>query len=100
VLPHLGPWGGMLLVAAALAPVTAALIHNDAEKQALSQHIKQYERMSAIFTTASDQIDQCLKANDFPGARDRLRALGKEALIENADWVLLHRERLFEMPKA
>ncbi len=100
VLPHLGPWGGMLLVAAALAPVTAALIHNDAEKQALAQHIKQYERMSAIFTTAANEIDQCLRAGDFDGARHRLRALGKEALIENADWLLLHRERLFEMPRA
>lgn len=88
----------LILVAATLAPVTAALIHNDAEKQALSQHIKQYERMSAIFTTAATEINKCLKAHDFDGARHRLRALGKEALIENADWLLLHRERLFEMP--
>ena len=35
-------------MAAGLAPVTAALIHNYAEKQALSEHIKQYD--SSILT--------------------------------------------------
>jgi hypothetical protein len=102
LLPRLhDPWSpGLLLVAAALAPVIAALIHNDAETQALSQHINQYERMSAIFNTASNQIEQRLKKNEFQGVRDLLKELGKEALIEHADWVLLHRERLLEVPRA
>ena len=32
-------------------------------------------------------------------ADELLRELGKEALIENGDWVLLHRERPIDIPK-
>ena len=100
LLSYLGPWGqGLLLVAAALAPVTAGLIHTHAENQALAEHIKQYARMGAIFNTTHQQIERCLGAGDAEGARERLRALGQEALNENADWVLLHRERMLEVPK-
>ena len=100
LLPYLGPWGqGLLLVAAALAPVTAGLIHTHAENQALAEHIKQYARMGAIFNTTQQQVERCLGADDAEGARERLRALGQEALNENADWVLLHRERMLEVPK-
>jgi hypothetical protein len=101
VLHHLDPWGeGLLLVAAGLAPVTAALIHNYAEKQALSEHIKQYERMSILFANAGKRIDESIQAGDSTLAREQLRDLGKEALNESADWVLLHRERPLEVPSA
>ncbi len=102
LLPRLhDSWSpGLLLVAAALAPVIAALIHNDVEIQALSQHINQYERMSAVFHTAANHIEQRLKNHDDQGVRDLLKVLGREALIEHADWVLMHRERLLEVPRA
>ena len=29
-----------------------------------------------------------------------IEELGKEALVENGDWVLLHRERPLQVPKA
>jgi hypothetical protein len=101
VLHHLDEWGeGLLLVAAGLAPVTAALIHNYAEKQALSEHIKQYERMSILFANAGNRIGESIQAGNRTLAQNQLRELGKEALNESADWVLLHRERPVEVPKA
>ena len=101
VLHHLNEWGeGLLLVAAGLAPVTAALIHNYAEKQALSEHIKQYERMSILFANAGKRIGESIEAGDSTLAQKQLRDLGKEALNESADWVLLHRERPLEVPSA
>jgi hypothetical protein len=101
VLHDLDEWGeGLLLVAAGLAPVTAALIHNYAEKQALAEHIKQYERMSILFANAEKRLDESIHAGDSTLARNQLRDLGKEALNESADWVLLHRERPLEVPSA
>jgi hypothetical protein len=101
VLHNLNEWGeGLLLVAAGLAPVTAALIHNYAEKQALAEHIKQYERMSILFANAEKRLDESIHAGDSTLARNQLRDLGKEALNESADWVLLHRERPLEVPSA
>jgi hypothetical protein len=101
VLHDLDEWGeGLLLVAAGLAPVTAALIHNYAEKQALSEHIKQYERMSILFANAGKRIDESIQTGDSTLARKQLRDLGKEALNESADWVLLHPERPLEVPSA
>jgi hypothetical protein len=98
---RLEAWGhGLLLVFAALAPVTAALIHTYAEQQALPEHIKQYERMSMLFASAWSRIDASIRAGDLALARQRLRTLGKEALAENGDWVLLHRERPLDVPKA
>jgi hypothetical protein len=97
---RLEPWGhGLLLVAAALAPVTSALIHAYSEQQALPEQSKQYERMSVLFASAWKKIDESIMAGDFALARTQLRMLGKEALAENGDWVLLHRERPLDVPK-
>ncbi len=74
-----------------LAAVAAALIYTYADTMALSDEAKQYERMGAIFSTALS------KENAEPGLLD---ALGKEALAENGEWVLMHRERPVEMPHA
>jgi hypothetical protein len=72
-----------------LAAVAAALVYGYAETMALSDESKQYERMKRIFDSALQK----------PAGPDLLEALGKEALAENGEWVLMHRERPVEMPK-
>jgi hypothetical protein len=61
-----------------------------------------------------DRVALCLRGSDGPGtqavanarrliveeAQGILRELGKDALAENGDWVLLHRERSLELPQA
>jgi hypothetical protein len=37
--------------------------------------------------------------NDWAAAQRVLAELGREALAEHGDWLLLHRERPMEMPK-
>jgi hypothetical protein len=49
--------------------------------------------MNVLYTRARDQLRQLLQAGKYDAARDVLRELGLEALVENGDWVLLHRER-------
>jgi hypothetical protein len=67
------------------------------EKLAYAQLSKQYDLMLHIFTTAADRYEKSLQLPDLDQARWIMWRLGHEALRENADWVLLHRERPMEI---
>jgi hypothetical protein len=54
--------------------------------------------MLIIFDNAIKSIRGLLGSGKVAAAKSCLRALGKETLIENGDWVLLHRERPLEIP--
>ena len=75
-----------------------ALLHHFSQRMAYSEHAKQYNRMEGIFRNASRFVRAKLAANDLAGARTCLLKLGQEALAENGEWVLLHRERPLELP--
>jgi hypothetical protein len=81
-----------------LSTAAAALIHGYAEQRALSVQVKRYERMHALFGTALRVLEAPMKAGDWDTARSVLGELGREALEENADWVMLHRDRPIELP--
>lgn len=91
-------WMAALIIAMDCLLVAGALLHHATHQGAYTQHIKQFRRMEAVFHEARKLIDQRLGANDFHGVRQCLRKLGQEALSENGDWVLLHRERPLELP--
>ncbi|HKM53401.1 MAG TPA: hypothetical protein VJY33_08315, partial [Isosphaeraceae bacterium] len=93
-------WHGLFLVAAGMTPVGAALIHGYIEKRAFAEHLKRYGRMSMLFDRACCRLDDLLRVGDYAAARQLVRELGREALAENGDWVLLHRQRPLEVPKA
>jgi hypothetical protein len=76
----------------------AALLHHASYQRAYDQHTKQFRRMETIFRKAHFLIQQNLDAHDLKRAQNYLHMLGYEALFENADWVLLHRERPMELP--
>jgi hypothetical protein len=88
--------GGIIAIDLLLAG--AALLHHANERMAHAEHLKQYRRMLIVFGNAVESIQGLLKSGKFAAAAACLRALGKEALIENGDWVLLHRERPLEIP--
>jgi hypothetical protein len=75
-----------------------ALLHHYNERMAYSQHAKQYRRMRVIFDHALELIGNALQSGDYRSAHTCLLNLGKEALTENGDWVLIHRERPLELP--
>ena len=93
------PWQGLLLVAAGMAPVTAALLLGYIEKRALAEHLKRYDRMVELFRRARRRLVALLRAGDRTAAQQLILTLGREALAENGDWVILHRERPLEVPK-
>jgi hypothetical protein len=78
------------MVLMGLSAVAAGLIYGYAEVMALSDESKQYARMEKIFGSALQN----------PSGPELLEALGKEALAENGEWVLMHREKPVELPYA
>jgi len=68
-----------------------------AQKRAYDAHAKQYAFMAGLFKRASDALEK--HKNDEAKSIEILRELGKAALEENSEWVLLHRERSLEIPK-
>jgi hypothetical protein len=104
------PMHGLLILLMTVPPVMAALLHSYTEKTALSEHVKQYSRMSGLFTNAEKQLSALLRpkhprdarpsVEDVELARELIEELGKEALVENGDWVLIHRERPVDPPHA
>ena len=86
-------------MAIALAPILAGLMIGYAEKRAFGDHAKQYERMSILFSNARGHLKKLLDEGDYLRACQLITELGKEALMENGDWVLIHRDRPIEVPK-
>lgn len=67
-----------------------AIRHAYAHAIAESDLIKQYRFMSRIFANAHKRLDSSL---DDAQKREVLMALGKSALDEHAQWIMMHRER-------
>jgi hypothetical protein len=89
----------LLIVLVFLLAGVAGVLHTYADKLALAQHVKQYERMGTLFALAEARLTHALRAEDGEASRILLE-LGKEALAENGDWVLAHRERPVDVPHA
>lgn len=95
----------ILIVLIGLGPAIAALWLAYAEKQGWEEHVKEYSRMSSLFTQARWHMSRILRAakglpedDQYRAARlcqaqELLLGLGKEALYENAEWLILHRKR-------
>jgi len=88
-----------LTVSVGLAPIIAALLGGFIERNALLGHIKQYERMGELFRHAHLWLEKLMTEGKRHEVMEFIVELGKEALSENGDWMLLHRERPLEVPK-
>lgn len=90
----------LILYIASIFPIGAGLLFGYAEKRSLAAHARQYEKMSALFAKAKRQLEESLSRDGFADAQEIIYELGKEALKENGDWVLTHRDRPIEVPLA
>jgi hypothetical protein len=83
-----------LVLAISLLVVGAAIMLAYGEKMAFSEHTRRYWGTSILFRNADAQLaDGALT----PADEEIFRTLGKEALQENGDWLLLHRDRPLEV---
>jgi hypothetical protein len=78
-----------------LAPAVAGAFSIYAEKRAFTDHAHQYRRMGAVFQRGLG-ILRSARGQDETRAQWVLRDLGREALGENGDWLLAHRDRPIE----
>jgi len=96
-LKELRDW---LMVAIVVFPGAAATLDGYSEKLAFAEQAKQYQRMRDLFEGAANQLTQSLQDGSHDQAHRVIQELGEEALAENGDWVLIHRERDVEVPHA
>lgn len=102
-LERLPLWHHWLVVLMGFAPIGAALWETYAERLGLRAQVNQYVRFAGIFRRAR-RFAEHLDGNPMRHDRQHalialLRELGREALMENGDWVLLLRERPIVLPK-
>ncbi len=88
-----------VLLLTSVLPIAAGLLFGYAENRAYSDHAKQYQMMGTLFTRAKEYLDLYLSENRYDEAQELMKELGKAALSENGQWVLIHRERPVEMQK-
>ena len=91
---------GLIMILIIMLAVCAGLLHGYNQQKARSEHAKQFGRMSVLFDTANRRLEMLLAEGRNEAAQSLIRELGREALLENGDWVLLHRERPLEVPHA
>lgn len=68
------------------------------EKKGFNEEAKQFQRMRDLFERGSKVMADCLEKDDLNGAERLLVELGREALTENGDWLLLRRSKPMEVP--
>jgi hypothetical protein len=100
---HHNHWAeGVLIVLTSLPLLVAMVIHAFDQYRALEQQVRQYKVMARLFSTARGQWQSMTQsAAGEPSTKalhQLIGELGKEALMENAEWVMLHRDRPLEVP--
>ena len=90
----------VLLVLMVVAPTIAAALGGYSKQMAFAPQAKRYQWMAALFGRAHRRLEDALRRDDLSTARQLLLELGTEALGENGDWVMMHREREPEAPSA
>jgi hypothetical protein len=69
-----------------------------AEVKAFRAQAQRYRRNGLVFNLAGKRLDTALASGDVPAVQTLLFETGKAALAENADWLLIHRERPVSVP--
>lgn len=83
----------LLLVLMGVLPLVAGIWDAYSHKKAEKELIKQYGFMRRVFTKARSLVNS---TDDAEFQRQVLQALGQAALDEEAEWLLIHRERPLE----
>jgi hypothetical protein len=84
-----------LIIAIALLPAIGAALDGYAEKMGFEHDIKRYQPMIELYERANKEIEN----PDVKHNQRLLLELGKAALEENSEWLLLHRDRPLDLPK-
>ena len=81
----------------AMGGVLAGLCHEYLEKRLFEKQARSYGWMASLYQTALNRFDLLSEKGETRQIQVLIRELGREALADNADWVIYHREREPEM---
>lgn len=98
VVQHQFAYRNPLVALLTLALAGAGLFTGYAQKRAHEEHARRYRRMAALYNIAGNRVALLLRHRELEAARGVLVQLGREALAETCDWLLLHRERQIDVP--
>jgi hypothetical protein len=87
-----------LMVTIPMLALAGGLLHGYGQQLARSEHIRQFGRMADLFHAGEQELKTLLADHRTEAAVELVRELGLEALDENGDWLILHRERPLEVP--
>jgi hypothetical protein len=87
------------ILAIGVCLLIAGVMHGFIGRRAYPELSKQFERMAGVFEFAHRRLLELRAEGDHSRAAALLKELGIEALAENGDWLVLHRERPVELPK-
>jgi hypothetical protein len=89
----------VLVVFMGLLPAVAAALSGYAERMAFGPQAKRYRWMAALYARAERRLQVALNQGHLDDAQRLVLELGNEALLENGDWVMMHRDRPPEASK-
>jgi hypothetical protein len=94
-VPTLVMCGSVLL---GMGIVAGTLLMAYSKSRGLKEHVKQYQHMEQVHIRAQNRLVGLAPQQNFGPVQEVMRELGKEALAENASWILLHRDRPVAVP--
>ncbi|MCX6876533.1 MAG: hypothetical protein NTW21_22395 [Verrucomicrobia bacterium] len=98
----------LMIVSMGFCFVSGTLAVAWAERTLLSEEAYQYNAMASLFASGGQEMEQLLQTleatlkqpetfdQNVARTQDLILALGREALAENAEWLILHRARPME----
>jgi hypothetical protein len=90
--PFKGFAGEWPSAAAAILAWCGAMMWTYIERRGYAQEARQYARMYELFSDANEDLKKFEIDGNFGEAEKTIRALGREALAENGDWLAMHRQ--------
>lgn len=91
VIPSLPALYGMLFAVSGVIKLYADIM-------AHQEQSNRYRRMASHFGLCNERLDIALANGDIQTAQLIVLLIGRQALAENAEWLLLHRQRPIEIP--
>jgi hypothetical protein len=82
-----------ILLAMGIGLIGGGLMIGYAEQNSFEELAKQYGRAHTVFSLGLRELNQALEANDIPKCQSILQSLGQEAIAENAQWLIIRRNR-------
>ena len=91
MIPSLPALYGMLFAVSGVIKLYADIM-------AHQEQSNRYRKMASHFGLCNERLDIALANGDIQTAQLIVLMMGRQALAENAEWLLLHRQRPIEVP--